>query len=527
VSRPPFPNMDELLQHLLDDQIEPDEMKCLEKAMREDPRVRDYYVDSMLACAVIRRSSQATGELSKSDLMEAISGGASQGGFKRFGRHMRSIAAILLFGALVSASIWLFRHMVRGPAIGLLTAEYEAQWRRPHPSPGEPLYAGEYDLREGAVTMEMGQGTVILLEAPCQVELRSADEVVLNNGRLAAAVPPRIQGFHVRTPTALITDLGTEFGVIARPDGSTEAHAFKGRINVALQPNGSNQATTLLVNEHSAATVDVAGRTVRGGLVARPDLFLSQLPPVNRPSDPLARLDLADIVGGGNGRGTGKLGHGIDLETGQAYGSPTTSIRRALRSEFRPLPQFRGVDGVFVPNGALGPAVISSTGSLFSECPETTGSYFSGPTNSGEFFDLPSQQTYAVRLNGISFGTPTHPALSLHPNAGITFDLNQIRHDSPNVQIGRFTAVCGIPKDKPRSQFSSADVWVLLDGVVRQRLNFPAGRHVVEKVDVPIPAQTRFLTLAATCSGRADYSWVLFGDPFLESAATAQKEANQ
>jgi hypothetical protein len=38
----------------------------------------------------------------------------------------------------------------------------------------------------------------------------------------------------------------------------------------------------------------------------------------------------------------------------------------------------------------------------------------------------------------------------------------------------------------------------------------------VEKVDVPIPVQTRFLTLVATCSGRADYSWVFFGDPFLE-----------
>jgi hypothetical protein len=42
---------------------------------------------------------------------------------------------------------------------------------------------------------------------------------------------------------------------------------------------------------------------------------------------------------------------------------------------------------------------------------------------------------------------------------------------------------------------------------------------------VPIPAETRFLTLVTTCPGRADYSWVLFSGPFLEPAATIQAEA--
>jgi hypothetical protein len=59
-------------------------------------------------------------------------------------------------------------------------------------------------------------------------------------------------------------------------------------------------------------------------------------------------------------------------------------------------------------------------------------------------------------------------------------------------------------------------VWVLLDGVVRLHLHYPGERSGVEKVDVPIPAPTRFLTLVATCSGRADYSWIFLGDPFLE-----------
>ncbi len=107
MSTPPFPNMDELLQRLLDDQIEPDEMQRLAKAIREDPRVRDYYLDSLLVSAVIRRSSQVTGELSKSDLIRAISSGAGQGGSKRLGRRFLSIAALLMLGVLVLASLYL------------------------------------------------------------------------------------------------------------------------------------------------------------------------------------------------------------------------------------------------------------------------------------------------------------------------------------------------------------------------------------------------------------------------------------
>jgi hypothetical protein len=508
--------MDELLQRLLDNQIEPDEMRRLAKAIREDPRVRDYYLDSLLVSAVIRRSSQVTGELSKSDLIQAISSSTGQGGSKRLGLRSLSIAAILMLGVLVLASLCLFHRKPQGPAIGSLADAYEARWRGSHPRLGEPLYAGSYDLREGAAKMDLDEGTSLVLEAPCQVDLRSAGEVTLRSGRLAAVVPGQTKGFRVRTRTAVITDLGTEFGVIVRSDGSTEAHVLKGRVLVALDPNRSGRATSLVVNEGQAATVDAAARTIRDGLAAQADLFLFPFPSVGQPSGPAGRLDLADLVGGGNGRGKGVLDRGIDLGTGQEFKGSAHTIRLTRRNEFRPSPQFGGVDGVFVPNGALGPVVISSTGLTFSECPRTMGSYFSGPTNGGKFFDIPTRQTHTARLNGVSFGTSAHPALSLHPNAGITFDLDQIRRDNPGIQVARFTAVCGIPKDLPHAPFSSADVWVLLDGVVRLHLNYPVERHVVETVNVPIPAQTRFLTLVSTCSGRADYSWVFFGDPFLE-----------
>jgi len=523
MKRLPFQDIDELLQRLLDDQIDSEEMERLQQAIREDPQVRDYYVDSMLACAVIRLSGQVTGDLSESDLIQALTDESRRDGIKRFWQRFRSIAAILLFGALVSVSFFLFRHKAQGPEVGRLIGAYEAQWRGSHPRSGELLHAGLYDLRQGAAKMELCQGLNLMVEAPCQVELTSVNEVNLRKGRLVV-LSSQAKDFRVRTPMCLITDLGTEFGVIVHSDGSTEAHVLKGHISVTLDPNKSNQPTSLVVNEGQATAVDAAGQTIRGGLAARADLFLLELPTFNQTADVSERLNLADIVGGGNGRGSGKLDRGIDLGTGQAFKHPPSAIRRSRQNKYRPTPQLRGIDGVFVPNGTLGPVVISSTGLTFSECPRTMGSYYGGPDNSGRFFDIPSQKIYTARLNGISYGTSRHPALNLHPNAGITFDLDQIRQDNPNIRIERFTAVCGIPKNLPQTQFSSADVWILLDGVVCLHLRYPVGRNVVEKVNVPIPAKTRFLTLVTTCSGRADYSWIFFGDPFLEPAATVQVE---
>lgn len=526
MSRSPLSNIDELLQRLLDDQIRPEEMERLQKAMREDPRVRDYYVDSMLACAVIRRSSQVTGELSESDLMQALRRDESRSGSKRFWRRLRSIAAVLLFGALIYASFYLFRHRSQGPAIGRLVDAYEAQWGGPRPRPGEPLYAVSYDLREGVAKMGLDVGASLLLEAPCQLELASVGEVTLKSGRLVVVVSSQAKDFQVRTLTALITDLGTEFGVIAHSDGSTEAHVLKGRISVALDPGRSSRPTSLVVGEGQGATVDATGQTIRGGLAAEPDLFLLELPLSSQSAGPSERLSLADIVGGGDGRGTGTMEGGIDLGTGQAFRHPATTIRLARRNEFLATPQFRGIDGVFVPNGALGPVVVSSTGLIFSECPDTLGSYYGGPANSGKIYDIPSEKIYTARLNGVLLGTSEHPALNMHPNAGITFDLREIRQDNPNARIERFTALCGIPKDVPQPSFSTADVWVILDGDICLHLRYYAGQSIGKKVDVPIPTQARFLTLATTCFGRADYSWIFFGDPFLEPAATVQEEVN-
>lgn len=205
------------------------------------------------------------------------------------------------------------------------------------------------------------------------------------------------------------------------------------------------------------------------------------------------RFDLGDVVAGGNGSGTGRAA-GIDVRDGklrqrsETYGRSdpaTDALARYHRSEV-PF-----VDGVFIPDGSMvagREAAISSTG-LKAEFPATTGEAW-GLLKTG--FD-PARYDVFNPSDMKQLGVPM---IWLSGNQGITFDLDAIRKASGK-PIARFTAeVCNL-------HIGPASFQVLLDGRVAARRsgmvhdNDRFERGIVP-LDIPIRADVRFLTLAAT-----------------------------
>ena len=92
-------------------------------------------------------------------------------------------------------------------------------------------------------------GAKVILQGPVTYEVESKDGGFLSLGKLTAKLDKRSEPanqkseirnqklFAVRTPTATITDLGTEFGVEVQNSGCTSAHVFLGVVEV--QPAGS------------------------------------------------------------------------------------------------------------------------------------------------------------------------------------------------------------------------------------------------------------------------------------------------
>ena len=228
-------------------------------------------------------------------------------------------------------------------------------------------------------------------------------------------------------------------------------------------------------------------------------------------------LSLADIVGGGNGLGTGTLDMGINPTSGK----PSSEIegRRAASNDYRLVPSNPYIDGIFVPDGRT-PQIISSQGHLFRECPETSGLCCENIMNIVRNLDL------LVTQQGQIADVPVQ-AISLHANMGITFDLQALRSLLPGVNITRFKSQFGIRKWAVRLDASNADFGILVDGELRYKKEHVKTKELYS-VDIALSQEDRFLTLVMTEGDdpkermwenrvltAIDSDWGMFVDPVL------------
>jgi hypothetical protein len=375
------------------------------------------------------------------------------------------------------------------------------------------LHPGLMNLKEGFASLTFKQGAEIILQAPCVFDLTSKNKMILHQGMVTAQVPAQAHGFVIKTPQSSITDFGTEFGVKVQSSAASEVHVFDGRVQMKTTKRPHQKAQIRDVTRGKAAVITNSGELNISGLNTRFNLFVRDIPDAASFGIPNKRLDLADIVGGGNGCGTGSRYAGIDPITGQTI-SIYRSERRTGRNMYVEVPSLPFVDGVFVPPAEGGLMPVSTSGHHF-DFPSGGDSWFVEPANAGEAKnrDLPHE---LLVLDGQNYGTVTHPALLMHANLGITFDLNAIRESLTRSRIKRFTSVCGINNHVKSTKTPDAIFYVLVDGQVRffREIALPADLAV--DIDIALQPHERFLTLACLAGTKNLGDWTLFGDPALE-----------
>jgi hypothetical protein len=241
-------------------------------------------------------------------------------------------------------------------------------------------------------------------------------------------------------------------------------------------------------------------------------------------SIPGKRLDLADVVGGGNGFGTGVQGRALDpTKNNTSFSFRATILRRQptarVGSGFIRTELFPFIDGIFVPDGSEQSATITSTGLLFQDCPDTDGTYYDGIVCGAVFDD---QYVHTGRLAGHRYETPEHPSIGAHANVGITFDLDSIRASMSNILISRFQAHCGISETladiQEEKDYAQVKVtfWVLVDGRINYFRELGTDPFESDKINIPLNPSDRFLTLITTTHQENLYCWSMFAEPALE-----------
>jgi hypothetical protein len=414
-------------------------------------------------------------------------------------------------------------HDVATRAVARITGMVDCKWAEPQTATtmrAQVSLGRTFALSSGLMEITYNTGATVILQGPVTYEVESCNGGFMSVGKLTGKVEAeKAKGFCVRTPTATVTDLGTEFGIEVDRRGETISYVFRGAVHVrpATAANQTERPGRVLhatesirVTNHSAAPMTATPN-------AAPAQFIRRLP---KPS--IKTFDLVDVVAGGNGY-SGRRNRGIDPTNGRVVHAllPNPDAIPVSDGRYHRVEGLRFVDGVFIPSGRHCPMRVDSVGHTFDGWAETNGGtaevlWAGGSLGAGKKFPVPTV------LGGVDYASDGHAFLFLHANKGITFDLEAIRLANLGYRLLRLRAVAG--NVEPASQMGepvTADFSVLIDGRVRYKRRQFNRWNGATTVNVPIDPQDRFLTLTATDGGNdIGYDWILFGDPCLELVPT-------
>ena len=520
---PKTAELDTLLMQLVSGDISQDEVKRLQNAVGRDSEHLDYCRDFMMVSCGLGRLLHEQDQQASVWLKETLKGELEKPVTVRsripWKQAVTALAAMVLMGLAVTYVI-VNRGGRAKSHLGEVINGLSLKWADPTLSSekGTALGAEPRHLIQGLAEIKLASGTHIIVQGPSRFSLENDNQIYLTSGTVTAKVPEKARGFILRTQQASVVDYGTEFGVLVRADGTLETHVFSGTVQV----KGGGGSDTITLDAGSSVVLTKTGAPRLGQTDNQ--RFARRLPSRQTRACPGSRLDLADVVGGGNGYGTGRLGQGIDPASGRPLAGIQGKRRHTRREGFIPLEDHRYIDGVFVPTGATSVGqsgvAVSSTGLMFDRVPTTDGSYYDGIFNGAQFAS--QGQARPGKLNGEFYGTPERPALSLHPNAGITFDLHAINGDNPGVFAKSFRALCGISETAGSTHRQRTDFWVLVDGEVSYHHQCLPGEFSTGLINVRLDSSARFLTLITTCAGDPTGCWGFFGNPTLEFSPTGR-----
>ena len=583
-----------ILTALIDGQPNEEQLASLESLLADDSEALVYYRKYMRLCALLEferikveeceghQVSDALAETESVSFKDAAAGhaillptfvtNAYQGVIGYFSQEIPFsllISTIVTgLGLLVGSLVYVTHHkqvadgthrstpLAARPYIefvGRVTGLADVQWADINTSTecgnGVPL-GRKYTLSSGLLEIAYNTGAKVILQGPCTYEVESRDGGFLSIGKLTArldnAKPQAADSksslsplpsplFTIKTPTAVVTDLGTEFGVEVDKEGMTSSYVFQGVVRFqAVSKDGTSIGESQLLRENQSARIvsDKHRRAIVLPPSEKPANFVRAIPRQPQTPESKKMFDLVDVVAGGDGF-SGKRGASIDPTTGRRsnaaeFGDPKVSrFFPSGDGKYHRVKELPFVDGVFIPDGSKGPVQVNSAGHLFVDCPSTENRVATLIWAGGEVpvYQRPIQTT----LGDVDYAQKGHGLLFLHPNVGITFNLDAIRKANSGWTIKRFLAMAGNTEAGSNNNDPVyADIWVLIDGKVQFRRWQINSLNGIFSVSIPIKSNDRFLTLASTDGGnKIDWDRIVFGDPRLELVGTSYKQASQ
>lgn len=135
-------------------------------------------------------------------------------------------------------------------------------------------------LARGLIEIMFACGASVILEGPATFDITDGSTATLSRGRLVATLEKPTGPFSIHTPSAVVTDRGTQFGVEVDAAGKTEVRVFAGLVELATL----GTAAPLQLAAGTAGEVAPAGAIAKIDAPA-PKKFAMTVPrPATKPS---------------------------------------------------------------------------------------------------------------------------------------------------------------------------------------------------------------------------------------------------
>ena len=126
------------------------------------------------------------------------------------------------------------------------------------PALGDSLQPGDLILKSGLVQIEFLTGVRLLIRAPADLELRSADEILLRHGAASCFVTEMGRGFRIVTKEMEVIDVGTAFSIGVEKGQQPEVHVIEGSVEI----NSPKRETMELKELHAIQMSDEGPQNV-------------------------------------------------------------------------------------------------------------------------------------------------------------------------------------------------------------------------------------------------------------------------
>ena len=267
--------LETLIQDFFDGNLAEENLEILQDELRFNPEARDLYRDYVHLQNAVQLQAEAPDPLSLHVIpIDRI--------IRRQKRRsirvsMMAAAAVLVLG-LISMKLFFVDPAVAPATLAFKTSP-STQFTLTHEgleevSAGMILEKGSrLRVSQGSVELKFASGVRSVIVAPADVTLHHQNVLYMNQGIAWFHVPEQAIGFRVKTKDLNIVDLGTEFGVLAKPGDHDELHVLTGKVKVTTN-RVRKESATLTAGE--ARRIDPIGRL--DTIPVNPDAFLSSLP---------------------------------------------------------------------------------------------------------------------------------------------------------------------------------------------------------------------------------------------------------